>query len=110
MAYESGCGVVISSNEIPYLDGVQEYVEVGMLSDGARANERYYSQFVSFERNLDDCGKTVLYDPQTSGGLLLSVSSSCKDMLINKLHVLGVSDSRVVGEFIEDIPGSITVR
>jgi selenide, water dikinase len=47
----------------------------------------------------------VLFDPQTSGGLLIAVEDGKKDVLLKTLHQKGVRSARLIGRVVED-PGS----
>jgi selenide,water dikinase len=48
----------------------------------------------------------VLYDPQTSGGLLISVAADKADKMLARLHELGVSEAAIVGQVVKGHPSS----
>ena len=58
---------------IPFLAGARRYAERGAFAGGAADNQIYYSPNVDFDDWIDEPGQMLLFDPQTSGGLLLGV-------------------------------------
>ena len=73
MAHLSGARLVIDYAALPWLPGVRRYAEAWVFPGGATRNAEYYARWVSVERDLAEWEKQLLYDPQTSGGLLLAV-------------------------------------
>jgi selenide,water dikinase len=72
MAQASGVGMRITYTSIPFLDGASHYAEKGIFPEGATDNFDYYQQHVKANKDLSEWKKLMLYDPQTSGGLLLA--------------------------------------
>jgi selenide,water dikinase len=52
----------------------------------------------------------VLYDPQTSGGLLIAVAADQAEGLTKRMHEAGIDDAAIVGEFVTEPRGRIRVR
>jgi len=75
-------------NAIPVLDGIADYIEQGAVPGGAHRNFGSYGDKVSA---LSELQKTILCDPQTSGGLLISVKESMADNLLETAKQEGVS-------------------
>jgi selenide,water dikinase len=73
MAEASGVRLEISYDKIPLLGGALKYVSLGALAGGLFDNQRYFGSQVEFKEGLGDAAQLVLFDPQTSGGLLLGV-------------------------------------
>ncbi len=76
MACGSGVTVEIERGQVRYLPGVAEYVERGAVSSGLRNNRKFVEPFVE-----GDAGD-LLFDPQTSGGLLMALAEEDVDELI----------------------------
>ena len=76
MAQASGVGLRFHSQAIPFLSGARRYAEAKTFPGGAMDNRAYFSPFVRFEGSLDRAAQMLLFDPQTSGGLLLAVPPS----------------------------------
>ena len=75
MAQASGCGIEFDINAIPFLAGAEEYARLGTFAGGAFSNMEFYSPHVTFE-DIPEYQQMLLYDPQTSGGLLAAVNES----------------------------------
>jgi selenide,water dikinase len=73
MADASGVSLQIEYEKIPFVSCARKYAEMGAFAGGAFDNQGYYSGSVKLERELDEPAQMLLYDPQTSGGLLLGV-------------------------------------
>jgi selenide, water dikinase len=73
MAQASGVGMRILYKDIPFLEGAAYYAEKGLFPGGADDNLQYYQKYVEASTILSEWEKLLLYDPQTSGGLLLAV-------------------------------------
>ncbi len=74
MARASGKGLRIQYKELPFMDGAKFYAEKGIFPGGAYDNFEFYRPHVQFNGNLRDWEQMLLFDPQTSGGLLAAVS------------------------------------
>jgi selenide,water dikinase len=61
------------------------------------------------QASLSSLEEELLYDPQTSGGLLLSVPDSQRESLLTTLSAAGVPSAVVVGEVVEGPPGILVV-
>jgi selenide,water dikinase len=79
MAQASGVGLDIWYGKIPLLQGALKYIRLGALPGGLFDNQRYFGTQVAFDQGLGDDAQLVLFDPQTSGGLLLGVPASKLD-------------------------------
>jgi selenide,water dikinase len=96
MAIDNPIGAVIDSNLIPYLPHVFDYAEMGLIPAGAYTNRAYRSSFVKGLEQLSETKQFVLFDPQTSGGLLASVPKELASELVAALRESGV-DAAVIG-------------
>ena len=73
MALGSDVGLRLVYDQIPFLAGAKKYADAWMFPGGAVDNRNYFSERVSITGNLTDAEQMLLFDPQTSGGLLLGV-------------------------------------
>jgi len=102
-------GFLIHSSKIPLLAGVEELAEMGFLPGGLYRNKSFRMPFVDSEIPIDSFLFEVLFDPQTSGGLLLSLPASSAELLVDSLLEAGVSYAAVVGEVVASPQGKIRV-
>ena len=104
MAENSGVQIEISAAEAPVFDKVKEYAEMGLVPAGAYSNEEHLGANIDFNSRVEDSRRDILFDPQTSGGLLISVpQEEVSDFLI-ELYSLGIDEAGVVGEVIAGEP------
>ncbi len=75
MAHLSGCALRLEFARLPWLPGADRYAGQGVFPGGSERNERYYARWATFERELADWERMLLFDPQTSGGLLLALEA-----------------------------------
>lgn len=73
MARASGVALEINAGAIPMLSGAIEFAATGLLSAAAYSNRKHSEPLVAFEDKLDIAARDVLFDPQTSGGLLIAL-------------------------------------
>jgi selenide, water dikinase len=60
--------------KIPVINGARRYAEAGAFPGGAWDNLAFYGSSVHIKKDLDEAARMLLFDPQTSGGLLLAVA------------------------------------
>jgi selenide,water dikinase len=80
----------ISASRIPLLDGAIECVRAGYIPGGLNANRDFAECMVDYKDKISDEMKTLLFDPQTSGGLLIAMAENRTIELINELKTVGV--------------------
>ena len=73
MAEASNCTLFINSEDIPIFSGVYLLADQGIIPGGAERNEEYLGEKIKFSQDVPMPLRSILFDPQTSGGLLLSV-------------------------------------
>jgi selenide,water dikinase len=97
MAEASGVGLKIFYAKIPLLQGALKYVRLGALAGGLFDNQRFFGAHVEFKEGLGEAAELLLFDPQTSGGLLLGVPASKLDGFTARARELG-QEAWVIGE------------
>jgi selenide,water dikinase len=73
MAEASGVSLQFNFADIPFIAGARKYAEQGIFPGGAFDNKKHFESRVSFGDSIDEPSQMLLFDPQTSGGLLLGV-------------------------------------
>ena len=82
MAEASRVSLKIDLAKIPFLSGVHKYAEQGTFPGGAFDNKKHFEAKVRFANPIDEPSQMLLFDPQTSGGLLLGVPSDKLDSFL----------------------------
>ncbi len=85
MARASDVCLIIESSRVPLLPDVLELIGQGMLTRGDKNNRDYVGDTIEFAEGISHEMQSALFDPQTAGGLLISVERSKADALINKI-------------------------
>lgn len=96
----SGCGLRLESQRIPILPEAREYAAMGLLPAGAFKNKEFRLRMVGFAPTVDPIVQDLLFDPQTSGGLVISVDHGSAAALLQALKDSGVSESAMIGEVV----------
>ncbi len=99
MAKGSDCSLVIYGERLPVLKGAKEYAQMGLIPAGAYRNREYLEKDVD-SKVTDLWLEDIFYDPQTSGGLLLSVKREEAESLVEKMKALSLPCA-AVGEAVE---------
>jgi len=99
MASASHVSFKIFSEAVPLLEGVLDFTAKGCVPGGNRNNWDYVQQHVSVEKEIDPLRLKVLHDPQTSGGLLVSLPKSSAPEYVKRLAGNGIH-AVAIGEVI----------
>jgi selenide,water dikinase len=113
MAEGSGLSATIEFNRVPLISKrLIEYVEVGAVPGGTNRNWDSYGHKVKLENNnAESLYKNILADPQTSGGLLISVGRDSLEEVISVLNEYGLSDRTTpIGEMHESESFAVRVN
>ncbi len=89
LAQASGADLHLEHNAIRYLSGAAEYARADIFAGGMWRNREYFAQWVTFYDTLEDWQQYLLFDPQTSGGLLMAVDPAQADALLRDLQAVG---------------------
>jgi selenide,water dikinase len=90
MAAGSGVSLRIDSAKVPLLEGALDCVRNGFIPGGLKNNREFAECLVGYEANVPEEIRTILFDPQTAGGLLLSVARADTASLLTALNNAGV--------------------
>lgn len=86
MAHASDVCLIIEAARVPLLPDVLELIAQGMLTRGDKNNREYVGETVSFADGISGVMQSALFDPQTAGGLLISVERSKAASLLGKIE------------------------
>jgi len=110
MLSASGVGMKLLLNKVPVFSEAIEYASYGLVPGGTKENNNFYECYVEYDGDIKPEVKDVLFDAQTSGGLLISVSRIKSEELVRKLHEKGIKSAGVIGEIIEKPAAKIIVE
>jgi selenide,water dikinase len=95
IALASNVSVEIETSKLAFLPGAIECVRAGAIPGGLKANREFAEDCMESARGLTPEVYTLLFDPQTAGGLLISVESSGADALVHELQARRVPAGRI---------------
>jgi selenide,water dikinase len=90
MALASNVSLRFNINRISLLEGALDCIRAGHIPGGLKANREFAECVVEYEEGIGDELKAILFDPQTAGGLLISVASADSAELKKALNAAGV--------------------
>lgn len=109
MAEGSGVQIELVSGAVPLFDQVLDMARLGIIPAGSYRNQDFFGPRVAADEDLEPGMLDALYDPQTSGGLLIAASAADVDELARRLHAEG-RIAAVVGRVCEPVPGGSAVH
>jgi selenide,water dikinase len=108
MAHESGVGIEIEWCAVPLLPGVERYARKGWVTGGAGRNAEFYGRWITFRTEIERWQREVLFDPQTSGGLLAAVAPADVDAILDAFKK-NSEPAWILGNVTDANPGTLTV-
>lgn len=109
MARGSDVTIEITVAQIPFIAETEELAKSGIIPAGAYRNRDFVKNDVRME-GIADHISDILYDPQTAGGLLVSVPENDAKALVEKMLAYGSLDARIVGRVIPKADKYVIVR
>jgi selenide, water dikinase len=110
MIIDSPFGISLASKSIPMIPGTLEYAGMGLVPAGAYKNREFRECMVDFSPSVDRLVQDVLFDPQTSGGLLICVDNDSADDLLRELKEKGIKEAAIIGEVLTQPKERIIVK
>ncbi len=109
MVQDDPIAITVAAQDLPLLPGALEFAQMGLVPAGAYRNREFYAHKVSFADNVPMAYQDVLFDPQTSGGLLAAIPQEEAEAVLAALAAANVP-ARVVARVTGQEPaGRITV-
>ena len=91
MAKGSGVSLRLFASRVPLLEGALECVRHGCVPGGLKSNRNFAEGCVEYVDDVPEDVRTLLYDPQTAGGLLISAAAADAERLVAQLNDAGVN-------------------
>ncbi len=101
MADASEVTMAIDTDLLPLLPGAYDLADLGCIPGGCFRNQEFVDQSTRFAEGIDYNKKMLALDPQTSGGLLMSVEASVAQAVVKDLQESGYQSSTIIGEVLE---------
>jgi selenide,water dikinase len=101
MVCGSGMSIQVDSGQVPVIAEALEFASMGLIPAGAHKNMEFRKEMIVFGETIPRPLQDVLFDPQTSGGLLISVNENQADALVTALKDMGISDAAQIGKIFD---------
>jgi selenide,water dikinase len=110
MLVDSPLGIRLASKSIPVIPEALDYARMGFVPAGAYKNREFRECMIDFSSSVDPILQDVLFDPQTSGGLLIGAKKESAEGLCAELQQKGMREAAIVGEVVSEPNGRIVVE
>ncbi len=110
MIIDTEFSVKLTSKTIPIIPETLEYAGMGLVPAGTYNNREFRECMVDFAPSVDRLVQDVLFDPQTSGGLLICVDKENADKLLEKLKEKGMDNAAIIGDVATEPKERIVVK
>ena len=102
--------MVMHAASIPRFHEAEQYARKGLVPGGTQRNKNFRAHQIAFEPALPPETSDILFDPQTSGGLLIAVAETKTDQLLEKLREAGIKEAAIIGEVVSGNNRKIVVH
>ncbi len=110
MVVDTDVGIKLQASLVPYFPEAMEYAQMGLVPAGTYKNREFREAFVDFAPSVDGFMQDILFDAQTSGGLLISVAREKANELLSELKRRGMASATVIGEVVSEPKEKILVE
>jgi selenide,water dikinase len=109
MITNNDIGVEIEAAAVSLFPDTRDLAQTGMVPGGTGRNMEFYRNSIKNMGDIDDVTLDIMFDPQTSGGLLIAVPGNRAYALLENLQKCGVADAAIIGAVVEEHPGKIVI-
>ena len=110
MVADSGFAIGIHAGDIPILPEAKEYAGMGLVPAGTYKNREFFGARIDIAPSVNPLVQDILFDPQTSGGLLICVQRESAEALVHDLGENGIADASIIGEVASEPKGKVFVN
>jgi selenide,water dikinase len=103
-------GMVMHSASIPRFHEAEQYARKGLVPGGTQRNKNFRAHQIEYAPTLPAETSDILFDPQTSGGLLIAVAEAKAARLLEKLKEAGIKEAAIIGDVVSGNKGKIVVN
>ena len=109
MIQGTGKGMVFHCSSVPLFPGALDFAEMGLVPGGTYRNREFRIHQVDIDPAVSPFLMDILFDPQTSGGLLIAVPGEKTEKMLRRLHEKGIDEAAIIGEVVNDLRERIVV-
>ena len=109
MIEDTNLGMEINASSVPFFPEAKEFAGMGMVPGGTYRNREFRKKLIEVGSGVSPYFMDILFDPQTSGGLLISVPEKKANELLERLRDKGIKEAAIIGEVVAEPRGKILV-
>jgi selenide,water dikinase len=109
MIQGTGKGIIIHASRVPIFPEAMNFAEMGLVPGGTYRNKEFRINQVDIDPNFSPYLLDILFDPQTSGGLLIAVPKEKAEKMVKRLKEKGIEEAAVIGRVVDDPKEKIIV-
>ncbi len=112
MAEGAGLGLELRAADLPVLEGALDVVRAGVMSGGCNRGKQHYGPRVHIAATVDSALGDLVFDAETSGGLMLAVPEAIAGKVVQRLRDAGAPSHALIGRFVAATSGGpvLTLR
>lgn len=110
LVQEKDTGIEIDIQSLPIFSGVMDLLKKEVFPGGLTRNRDFYLPSVEFTGRIPEYKRNILFDPQTSGGLLIALPPKASENLVERLHKAGNSSAAIIGKVIKSAGHRVIVK
>lgn len=110
MIEETGKGMILYASRIPLYPEAMSFAEMGLVPGGTYRNRDFRIHQVDIDPDASPYLSDILFDAQTSGGLLIAVPKEKAERMVKRLKERGIDEATIIGDVVNDPKERIVVR
>ena len=110
MVENTTIGIIIYADKIPFFPEAKELADMGLIPAGLYRNRDFRKDMVELPPGIDQFQSDIMFDPQTSGGLLIAVPGEKAQAMLVDMHQAGIVSAAIIGEINDNPKGKIIVK
>ncbi len=104
VARASKVEIAIYVDKVPLLPGAKKYALTGLIPAGSYAIKHFCEKSIEIDRRIETILIDLVFDPQTSGGLVISLDTDVADACLKELKYEGIKSARIIGDILSPHP------
>ncbi len=100
MIQDSPFNIILDSQAVPLMDQAFEFASMGLVPAGSHANRKFRKDMVDLDSSVSPVLRDILFDPQTSGGLVMGIAQPHAKELLSRLTDQGMVHASIIGQVV----------
>jgi selenide,water dikinase len=110
MIQGTGKGMIIHASSVPLFPEALDFAQMGLVPGGTYRNRDFRIHQLDIDPDASPYLLDILFDPQTSGGLLIAVPRKKAEKMVKRLKERGINEAAIIGEVVNDPREKIAVK